>query len=150
VHAKPQLGSLMDDLSPRGTSVDAPRDVTSGENVDDVQAAEARGVIYGSVMSLVEFPVVVVQAVARALLGFATLCSQTAAQRPWTRVPPVGLAANHAGLAAPTAGDRNPRDKRGERAEVVPAVTGSSLTEFGRCGTSGRDNGPPYFGFRLG
>lgn len=75
----------MDDLAPRGTSVDAPPDVTSGvRTLTNIQAAQTRGLTYGSVMFLVELPVLVVQAVVRALLGLATLCSQTAAQRPWT------------------------------------------------------------------
>jgi hypothetical protein len=76
---------LMDDLPLRGTSVDSRSDVTSGaRTLTNVQAAQTRGLTYGSVMILVELPLLVVQAVVGALLALATLCYKTATQRPWT------------------------------------------------------------------
>jgi hypothetical protein len=52
-----RLRWLMDDLPLKGTSVDAPPDVTSGvRTLTNVQAAQTRGLTYGSVMFLVELP----------------------------------------------------------------------------------------------
>lgn len=80
-----RLRWLMDDLPLKATSVDAPPDVTSGvRTLTNVQAAQTRGLTYGSVMFLVELPLLVVQAVVWALLGLATICYKTATQRPWT------------------------------------------------------------------
>ena len=80
-----RLRWLIDDLPLKGTNVDAPPDVTSGvRTLTNVQAAQTRGLTYGSVMFLVELPLLVIQAAAWALLALATLCFKTARQRPWT------------------------------------------------------------------
>jgi hypothetical protein len=80
-----RLRWLMDDLPLKGTSVDAPPDVTSGvRTLANVEAAQTRGLAYGSVMILIELPLLVVQAIVWGLLGLATLCYKSARRRPWT------------------------------------------------------------------
>jgi hypothetical protein len=79
-----RLRWLIDDLPLKGTTVDAPPDVTTGvRTLTNVQAAQTRGLTYGSVMFLVELPLLVVQAAVWALLALATLCYKTARKRPW-------------------------------------------------------------------
>lgn len=80
-----RMRSLMDDLPLRGTTVDAPPDVTSGiRTLTNAEAAQTRGLTYGSVMILIELPLLVVQAIAWTVLALATLAYKSARRRPWT------------------------------------------------------------------
>jgi len=80
-----RLRSLMDDLPLRGTTVDAPPDVTSGiRTLTNAEAAQTRGLTYGSVLILIELPLLVVQAIVWMVLAVATLAYRSARGRPWT------------------------------------------------------------------
>jgi hypothetical protein len=79
-----RLRGLMDDLPLKGTSVDAAPDVTSGaRTLADVQAAQTRGVTYGSVMILIELPLLAVQAIIWAVLALVAIGYKSARRRAW-------------------------------------------------------------------
>jgi hypothetical protein len=60
-------------------------DVTSGiRTLTNAEAAQTRGLTYGSVMILIELPLLVVQAIAWTVLALATLAYKSARRRPWT------------------------------------------------------------------
>jgi hypothetical protein len=80
-----RMRSLMDDLPLRGTTVDAPPDVTSGiRTLTNAEAAQTRGLTYGSVMILIELPLLAVQAIVWIVLAVATLAYRSARRRAWT------------------------------------------------------------------
>jgi hypothetical protein len=84
---KPRLVArwLIDDLPLKGTSAGARPDVTAGlRTATDVEAAQTRGLVYGSSMVLVELPLLVLQAVAWVLSAVGTLVFKTVARKAWT------------------------------------------------------------------
>ncbi|HSO95965.1 MAG TPA: hypothetical protein VLV81_07970 [Acidimicrobiia bacterium] len=80
-----RLRSLIDDLPLSRVNVDAPPDVTSAARVRaTAHAREAGTLTYGSVLVVIELPLLVVQAVVWAVQAVATFAYKTARRRPWT------------------------------------------------------------------
>jgi hypothetical protein len=80
-----RLRSLLDDVPLRRVNVDAPPDVTSAARVRaTAEAGRAGSLTYGSVLVVIEIPLLAAQAIVWVVQAGATFGYRTVRQRPWT------------------------------------------------------------------
>jgi hypothetical protein len=80
-----RLRSLLDDVPLQRIDVDAPPDVTSAARVRaTAEAGRAGSLTYGSVLVVIEIPLLVAQAIVWAVQAVGTFAYKTVRRRPWT------------------------------------------------------------------